>query len=527
MSRVTLSIVAGVCLAIGQSGQAQNFTILPTDDPSTITFATETGNNTSACVASGSPLYCNDPLPNLQTSAANQTAGAQTTVVDALPEHVSTLNAKRLLYPGWTGQLICEYEPWFSNDGGTSHIDIGYDEHNTATIAGQDSTMISRGCNINLISFYGSTSTSSDLVFDRVTTDTVFGDLAGRGPTYPLKFAVLEDVGAFQSACSNQSESQTISCIETDLEADMKYIHNNYAQSTLAPVYWVDQEKYVIGYFGACADFPILSCPNDWNTIWTAVQDYVDGNNYGFKFIFEFGNFDVPSISAGEYAWPQPYTDSTDNDAFVDNPTSQFWWCDPNGVTCTGNSNGYLDSFYQQAADNYTTKLSVGLLYSGFDDSNASWGVDRVIAQQCGQVLLDTANEVTAGGFWGTTNQMPYMQIATWNDYEEGTEQESGVDNCYTAVNTTLTGTVMSWTLTVAPGQSSYATNNTIHHYALWTATPNGSTLTLRKQLTHTTTSFDLSTLGLASGTYAVYLEMIGQPSMQNEMSNEVTYTQE
>lgn len=83
---------------------------------------------------------------------------------------------------------------------------------------------------------------------------------------------------------------------------------------------------------------------------------------------------------------------------------------------------------------NYPNKLTIGLLYSGFDDSNAGWSGDKVISQQCGQVLLFTANEVTKGNFWGATHQIPYMMMATWNDYEEGTEQESGIDNCYTDV---------------------------------------------------------------------------------------------
>jgi len=425
------------------------------------------------------------------------------------------------MYPGWTGQLICVYQPWF---GLASHISIGYDEQNTAALANQDTKMINRGCNINLVSFYGTTyDQGGDDGWELTTTNLLYSDLAGR-TSFPLKFGVLEVEGPLINECS----PATTSCVETALEADMDYINLNYAgASSTSTLYWMDQGTYVVGFFGSCPDFPGLNCtssPSDWDTIWTAVQNYVNGKNYNFKFIFKFGDFSKPSISAGEYAWPPPAADTTDNDAFVDNPQVQWWWCDPTGISCTGASNGYLDNFYTQGKNNYPTKLSIGALFSGFDDSNASWTQGRVIAQQCGQVLLDAANEVTAGGFWGTTNQIPYMMITTWNDYEEGTEQESGVDNCYTAVNTTLAGNVMSWTLTSS--DSTYATINTIHHYALWTAVHNGTTLTLRKQLSHTATSANLASLGLPKGTYDVYLEMIGQPSMQNEMSNRVTDTQ-
>jgi hypothetical protein len=209
----------------------------------------------------------------------------------------------------------------------------------------------------------------------------------------------------------------------------------------------------------------------------------------------------------------------------VDNPQSQFFWCDGTGIVCTGHTGGYLDNFYYQGSQNLT-KLSIGLLYKGFDDSNAFWGTDRVIAQQCGQVLLDSVNEVTLGGYWGQANPIPYLQVATWNDYEEGSAIESGISNCYSQLTTTLpiNSSIMSWTL--ASTDTTYATNKTIHHYALWSA-PHGSTsLTLRSQPKYNSTHIDLSTVGLTHGTpYDVYLEMIGQPSIQNLMSNVINYT--
>jgi hypothetical protein len=394
--------------------------------------------------------------------------------------------------------------------------------------------MIARGCNINFIDFYGSTDQNMGL--NKNGANAVYTDLAKR-TNYPLKLGILEDIGAFKTACSGQSEGNTISCIETALKADMDYIYQTYIKPQPS-VYWSDQGTYVVGFFGACAAFPALetgmppSCTPDWDTLWTDVQNYVTSSGYNMKFVFQFGNFDIPTISAGEYAWPQLYGNAAcqaAKDCFTSNPPSQFWWCDSTGITCNGSSGGYLDQFYYQGSLNNPGHLTIGALYKGFDDSNANWTTDRVIAEQCGQAFIDTANEVTAGGYWGgtsTTHQIPYMQIATWNDYEEGTEVESGVDNCYTAVNLSLpTGTSkISWTLTST--DSTYATIKTIHHYALWTAPSGGSTLTLKKQLGATLTQFDLASLGLAAGTYDVYLEMVGQPSTQNEMSSKVSYTQ-
>ncbi len=85
---------------------------------------------------------------------------------------------------------------------------------------------------------------------------------------------------------------------------------------------------------------------------------------------------------------------------------------------------------------------------------------------------------------------------------------------------------MISWSLTTAQGQEAYAAIDTIHHYALWTKPHGGTDLTLRKQLSRTATSWDLSTLALPSGTYDVYIEMVGQPAVQNRISNSATYTQ-
>jgi len=277
---------------------------------------------------------------------------------------------------------------------------------------------------------------------------------------------------------------------------------------------------------------------DDWGTIWQAVLGHVNATkNCNMKFIFEYGYFNYPdNASAGEYAWPQPYTQSS-GDSFVDNTASQLWWCGSNVtntgqyIPCDGTSGQYLDEFYSDAETAYEANnqvVAVGLLYKGFDDTWANWGLDRVIAQQCGRVLMDSANEVALGGYWGTTAQIPYMQMATWNDYEEGTEEEGGINNCYTSVDLTYEAgseTKITWTLGTVSWANGFATTAAIHHYALYTAPHGGTTLTLRGQISHTATQFNLSSLDLPAGSYDVYIQMVGQPSMQNQLSNPLEYT--
>lgn len=353
--------------------------------------------------------------------------------------------------------------------------------------------MISQGCNISFIDFYGSLDATQVDVSHQfnldTTTNSVYKDLQGRynsqTGSYPMQFAILEDEGAFEADCNaSGSESNEISCIESDLETDMLYIYEHYIEpQSPTGLYWTDSSVNVVGFFGHCADFSPsngsdpgwLSCdpPNsdDWGTIWSNVYQYVNTapHNYNMKFIFEYGYFGYPvGGSMGEYAWPQldvanncQYADPPG--CFTSNPASQFYWCDSGGLPCEGEGSGsgsYLDRFYTDAATYVPEgQIAVGLLYKGFDDSNASWGEDRVIAQQCGQVLLDTAGELTletnGGTSYWATHQMPYMQVATWNDYEEGTEVESGISNCYNSVTVQYIlapgrsgeGPTLSWSL--------------------------------------------------------------------------------
>jgi hypothetical protein len=82
MRRIVLSALPLVCLACVQVTNAQS-----------ITWESETSNNTSACSATGTPTYCTEALPPQDTSGPNEQAGAQTTVIDAFPVHVSSVRS--------------------------------------------------------------------------------------------------------------------------------------------------------------------------------------------------------------------------------------------------------------------------------------------------------------------------------------------------------------------------------------------------------------------------------------------------
>jgi hypothetical protein len=112
------------------------------------------------------------------------------------------------------------------------------------------------------------------------------------------------------------------------------------------------------------------------------------------------------------------------------------------------------------------------------------------------------------------------VQVATWNDYEEGTAIEDGIDNCYT-VNASLSGTQLNWSL--VSSDSTYASTATIHHFNIYYADSAGNLYVAASNVPVTASALDVSS-AVPAGTWTVYVEMVGQPLIINRMSNGVTF---
>jgi hypothetical protein len=180
---------------------------------------------------------------------------------------------------------------------------------------------------------------------------------------------------------------------------------------------------------------------------------------------------------------------------------------DPNNMGLT-----YLDSFYSTGTK-YPSLQSFGSSYKGFDDSIASWGSNRLLNQQCGQTWLNTMAET--GKYFSSSSQLDWMQLVTWNDYEEGTALETGVDNCVN-VSASLSGSTLAWSLS---GQS-----NTVDHFTIFIST-DGVNLMQLATVANSSTALDLSTFSLASGAYKLFVQAVGKPFLTNKMSGSVSYS--
>jgi hypothetical protein len=76
----------------------------------------------------------------------------------------------------------------------------------------------------------------------------------------------------------------------------------------------------------------------------------------------------------------------------------------------------------------YEDKIAVGGAWAGFDDRQASWSLGRYMSQRCGATFTDTMK--LGQEYFPPTRPLPFVLIATWNDYEEGTAVERGLQKC-------------------------------------------------------------------------------------------------
>jgi PKD repeat protein len=390
------------------------------------------------------------------TSAADSFAGEPNGNV-AANVNVSKVPTAQLLYSGATTKIYAHFMPWF---GFGNHVDIGYKSTDPAVVKAQVDDMLSRSMAGMILDWYGQGSNED------ATSLVVKPEVESRNGQF--QFAIMEDAGSRTlSGCS------TTSTCTSALITDLKYIYSTYEGS---PDYMRWNGNPLVFFFG------VESLPIDWTT----VKASVPGNPV---FIFQNSGSFGRSYSGGGFSWVMP------SDVTTSDPMSLR----------------YLDNFYSTALSN-PSKLPFGTGYKGFDDSIADWTGHRFMNQQCGQTWIQSLAEI--GKYYSTANQLPVIQLATWNDYEEGTEIETGIDNCMT-VNAAVSGNTLSWSVT---GQE-----NTLDHYTAFIST-DGQNLMPLGDYPVTTHTLDLSSYGFANGTYTVYVKAVGKPSIVNHTSPAVTF---
>lgn len=150
--------------------------------------------------------------------------------------------------------------------------------------------------------------------------------------------------------------------------------------------------------------------PKRGNTDWNQVRQMASG--WASPPVLLYKDDPPPQFSGafdGQYAWVHP---------------------GPKGWSTDGSEWGedYLENFYKKMRSKHRDQIAVGTVWPGFDDTRASWSLNRHIDQRCGKTLQDTLRVFAENN--DPEHPMPFILIATWNDYEEGTAIENGLARC-------------------------------------------------------------------------------------------------
>lgn len=397
------------------------------------------------------------PTTTLSAETSNNTSAAASFTTQTNGNvggaNISKVSVHSLFYSGSTTKVYAQFLPWF---GFGDHMNVGYTSTDTVEIQKQVADMASRGVDGAIIDWYGrGTSNPHFVSYDQASQSLMLE--AQKHPGFT--FAIQHDAVALQNCGCDVTQT---------LIDDLNYANRTYQGSS---AYMSYSGRPVFFFFGHEA-YPI-----DWNRVRASVA----GNPL---LIFRNPGGFTSTQSNGAFSWVQPGT--------------------------AGYS--YLDGYYSAALAT-PAQYSIGSAYKGFDDSLAAWGTHRFIAQQCGQTFVQSMAE--ANKYYSSSDQMAGIQMVTWNDYEEGTEMETGIDNCVN-VSASSSGSVVSWSIS---GQM-----NTVDHFSVFASQDRQNLMWLADENTGVS-SLDLGGFGLPAGNYTIFVKAVGKPMLTNKMSSEVQVT--
>ena len=368
--------------------------------------------------------------------------------------NVSKLPISSLLYPGATSKIYVRFMPWF---GEKNHTLAGYHSDDPQQIRAQIDDMMSRGISGAFIAWYGQNDTFKDRVTTRFMQET---ERRGGAFQFALSYSGTLD------ACAKSPGCDVTEAIVSEINyANQRYMQSpNYVKVNGRPAFFIfDLTKYSI----------------DWSRVRREIQGeplILFRNSGGFSH----------EQADGAYAWLAPEGSKGGDSASLE----------------------YLDRFYRAAQQN-RGMVVIGSAYKGFDDSRASWGKNRHIPEQCGLTWL--GGFAKANQYFSSKNQLPMLLIVTWNDYEEGTEIETGIDNCV-SITAQSNGSKISWQIN--------GEERTLDHYSVLASSDGKTAIPIQDVAAGRSHSLDVANILPSRGRWTIYVEAVGKASIGNHMSN-------
>ena len=275
-------------------------------------------------------------------------------------------------------KVIADYQPWF---GDKQHINVGYSTQDPNVLRKQIQRAKDLGIYAFAVDWYGE-----------------------RRPFLDRSYALLQQIAAQNrfhvGLMYDETEEDNGHATDDALEAmDKAYRAYIGPSAPHRQAYLTYQGRPVIFIF-----------PKRGHTDWSRVRE-------------QLNSWETPPLLIYKDEPPAPYAGAFDGFYAWVHPGPKGWSAD-------GSEWGeqYLETFYQKMKNKYPDKLLVGTAWPGFNDTKASWSLNRHMDRRCGKTFEDTLRVFRRHD--DGSHPIPFLMIATWNDYEEGTEIETGVANC-------------------------------------------------------------------------------------------------
>lgn len=296
------------------------------------------------------------------------------TALDLHSELRSNLRAPQVNEPA----LLAAYQPWF---GRGNHLNVGYSSEDPAVLHRQIGEARDLGISGFVVNWYGPRYEYEDKAYSLLQN-------AAAELQYATALMYDEDV--------NNSGPATDKVI-----VDLQYAYDRYFGPNAIP-----SKKAYLRFNGRPVVFIF---PKGGDTDWDRVRETANSWEDPPLLIMKDINARYAKDFDGFYAWVQPGPQGWSRDG-------SHWGGD------------YLGEFYHRMTTQFPDKLTVGAAWAGFDDSRAAWSRNRHIASRCGRTFDESLHLYRR--YYDAARPLPFLMIETWNDYEEGTAIEGGIDTC-------------------------------------------------------------------------------------------------
>jgi hypothetical protein len=431
----------------------------------TNTLSALTNHNTSAYSAYNSNNFSgnfNPPISHVDTNWDTiPTVNQDMSLNPITPGHVSKTDVHTLIPSRPDLRWFAHVVPWFGSGG---HISIGVNNNTTNWVQSAINDMINRGFNGAVIDWYGSNH------FTDQVTQKMQSYLASR-PGNTFKLIIMVD-GNVQGGVGTNN-----------LLFQIKYVQSKYFSDT--------------NYERETNNLPILMFFN--------VRNQIGQQNMA----------NLKAMAGGNMVWVEQGTGYI-HESWED---QTFQWTDnfdqgtPPPSNNPFNTNTVISTYGTISTDGKFAFGGMCARFNGTLTRQYGWSDGKYLPCSNGLCLVQRAALINAN----IPHNMTRMQWPTWNDWEEGSEIETGIEN-NVALNASVNGSgILSWSVTAGESRA-------IDHYEIYAST-DGINAALIASVPTNVLQTNLTQTGLPAGTYYIYVDAIGLPCVRDHMSGRSTFT--